>query len=149
MNYRLYFSVPTFSLEDNGFPMTDNYEYWIPLMEYFLKGSDTIEIYSWYDEKQVIEEISYFFNLTKIPTEHKLSYYKGNLIPEIVEHILRNNVTNNGRLKWFSIFLSKDGQSIFNSEHWGTEFFAHTVNKNDISFLKSIMPKDTNFHKPY
>lgn len=44
MNYRLYFSVPTFSLEDNGFPMTDNYEYWIPLMEYFLKGSDTIEI---------------------------------------------------------------------------------------------------------
>ena len=149
MNYRLYFSVPTFSLENDGFPMTDNYEYWIQLMEYFMKGSDTIEIHSWYDEKQVIEEISYFSNLTKIPTEHKLSYYKGNLIPEIVEHISRNNVTNNGRLKWFSIFLSKDGQSIFNSEHWGTAFFAHTVNKNDISFIKSIMPKDTNFHKPY
>lgn len=141
--------MPTFSLENDGFPMTDNYEYWIQLMEYFMKGSDTIEIHSWYDEKQVIEEISYFSNLTKIPTEHKLSYYKGNLIPEIVEHISRNNVTNNGRLKWFSIFLSKDGQSIFNSEHWGTAFFAHTVNKNDISFIKSIMPKDTNFHKPY
>ena len=148
MNYRLYFSVPTFSLDD-GFQMTDNYEYWIPLMESFLKGSDTIEIHSWYDEKQVIEEISYFSNLTKIPTALKLSYYKGNLTPEIAEHILRNNVTNNGRLKWFSIFLSKDGQSIFNSEHWGTEFFAHTVNENDISFIKSIMPKDTNFHKPY
>ena len=149
MNYRLYFSVPTFPLENDGFSMTDNYEYWIQLMEYFMKGSDTIEIHSLYDEKQVIEEISYFSNLTKIPTEHKLSYYKGNLIPEIVEHISRNNVTNNGRLKWFSIFLSKDGQSIFNSEHWGTAFFAHTVNKNDISFIKSIMPKDTNFHKPY
>jgi len=149
MNYRFYFSVPTFPAENDSFPMTDNYEYWIPLMGYFLKGSDNIEIHSWYDEKQVIEEISYFSNLKKIPTEHNLSYYKGNLIPEIVEHILRNNVTNNGRLKWFSIFLSKDGQSIFNSEHWGTEFFAHAINKNDISFIKSIMPKDTNFHKPY
>ena len=73
MNYRLYFAVPTFSLdESDGFPMTDNYDYWIPLMEYFLKGSDTIEIHSWYDEKQVIEEIIYLSNLTEKPTEHKL-----------------------------------------------------------------------------
>lgn len=43
MNYRLYFAVPTFSLDESDyFPMTDNYDYWIPLMEYFLKGSDTI-----------------------------------------------------------------------------------------------------------
>ena len=149
MNYRLYFSVPTFSLENDGFPITYDYDYWFPLIEYFLKGSDTIEIHSWYDEKQVIEEISYFGILRKYQTEHKLIYYKGNLIPEIAEYILRNNVTNKGRLKWFSIFLSKDGQSIFNSEHWGTEFFAHAVNQNDISFIRSIMPKDTNFHKPY
>ncbi|KQL33691.1 hypothetical protein [Psychrobacillus sp. FJAT-21963] len=147
MNYRLYFAVPTFTFDENdSFPMTDNYVYWIPLMEYFLKGSDTIEIHSWYDEKHVIEEIIYLSNLTEIPTEHKLTCYKGKLNPIIVEHILRNNVTTNGRLKWFSIFLSKEGQSIFSSEHWGTEFFAHAVNKNDISFIKSIMPNDTNFH---
>ena len=149
MNFRMYFFVPTFSLENDGFPMTANYDYWIPLMEFFLKGSDTIEIHSWNDEKQVIEEISYFSNLTEIPTEHKLTYYKGNLTPEIAEYILRNSVTNKGRLKWFSIFLSKDGQPIFESGHWGTEFFAHSVTQNDISFIKSIMPKDTNFHKPY
>ena len=149
MNYRLYFSVPTFSLERDGFPMIDDFDYWIPLMEYFLKSSDTIEIHSWYDEKQVIDEISCFSNLTEIPTKHKLTYYKGNLTPDIAEYILRNNVTNKGRLKWFSIFLSKDGHSIFNSEHWGTEFFAHSVNQNDISFIRSIMPRDTNFHKPY
>ena len=149
MNYRLYFSVPTFSLENDGFPMTGTYDYWLPLMEYFLKGSDTIEIHSWNDEKQVIEEISCFSNLMEIPTEHKLTYYKGKLTPEIAEHILRNNVTDNGRLKWFSIFLSKDGKSIFDSGHWGTEFFAHSVNQNDISFIKSVMPTDTNFHKQY
>lgn len=148
MNYRWYFYVPTFSFENDRFPMTDHYEYWIPLMEYFLKDSDTIEIHSWYDEKEVIEETGYFTNLTEIPTEHKLTCYKGNLTPEIVEHILRNNVTNNG-IKWFSIFLSKDGKSIFSSEHWGTEFFAHAVNKNDISIIKSIMPNNTNFHEPY
>ena len=148
MNYRLYFAVPTFSLdESDGFPMTDNYDYWIPLMECFLKGSDTIEIHSWYDEKQAIEEIIYLSNLTEIPMEQKLTRYKGNLTPKIIDYILRNNITTNGRLKWFSIFLSKDGQSIFSSEHWGTEFFAHFVNKNDISFIKSVMPKDTNFHK--
>lgn len=148
MNYRLYFAVPTFSLDESDyFPMTDNYYYWIPLMEYFLKGSDTIEIHSWYDEKQAIEEIIYLSNLTEIPMKQKLTRYKGNLTPKIIEYILRNNVTTNGRLKWFSIFLSKDGQSIFSSEHWGTEFFAHFVNINDISFIKSVMPKDTNFHK--
>ena len=60
MNYRLYFAVPTFTFDENdSFPMTDNYVYWIPLMEYFLKGSDTIEIHSWYDEKHINKSMGF------------------------------------------------------------------------------------------
>jgi hypothetical protein len=44
-------------------------------------------------------------------------------------------------------FLSKNATTIFHSEHWGMEFFAPNVNEKDIAFIKSVMPKETNFNQ--
>ncbi|MER2261495.1 MAG: hypothetical protein ABS934_05720 [Psychrobacillus sp.] len=139
MIYQLYFSI---SDEDGKM------DYWVPLMNYFLSQSDTLEIHCWNEEEVVIEETkSMLEDSFEIIMENNLTVFKGNKVLDIVNHLLSNNVNVEGKIKWFSIFLSKNSTTIFHSEHWGTEFFAPNVNEKDIAFIKSVMPKETNFNQ--
>ncbi|MCM3358735.1 hypothetical protein [Psychrobacillus sp. MER TA 171] len=139
MIYQLYFSI---SDEDGKM------DYWVPLMNYFLSQSDTLEIHCWNEEEVVIEETkSMLEDSFEIIMENNLTIFKGNKALDIVNHLLSNNVNVEGKIKWFSIFLSKNSTTIFHSEHWGTEFFAPNVNEKDIAFIKSVMPIETNFNQ--
>ena len=139
MIYQLYFSI---SDEDGKM------DYWVPLMNYFLSQSDTLEIHCWNEEEVIIEETkSMLEDSFEIIMENNLTIFKGNKALDIVNHLLSNNVNVEGKIKWFSIFLSKNSTTIFHSEHWGTEFFAPNVNEKDIAFIKSVMPIETNFNQ--
>lgn len=140
MIYKLYFSVSN---------MDERNDYWVPLMNYFLAQSDNIEIHCWSEEEVVVEETkSILKGSFEIILENNLTIFKGNVAPDLVNHLLWcNNVNVEGKIKWFSIFLSKNATAIFSSEHWGTEFFATNVDEKDIAFIKSVMPKETNFHQ--
>ena len=139
MIYQLYFSI---SDEDGKM------DYWVPLMNYFLSQSGTLEFHCWNEEEVVIEETkSMLEDSFEIIMENNLTIFKGNKALDIVNHLLSNNVNVEGKIKWFSIFLSKNSTTIFHSEHWGTEFFAPNVNEKDIAFIKSVMPIETNFNQ--
>ncbi|MCK1997930.1 hypothetical protein MPH47_11935 [Psychrobacillus psychrodurans] len=139
MVFQLYFSV---SDED------EKNDYWGPLMNYFLSQSDTIEIHCWNEEKEVVEEVKSMLKASfETVNENNLTIFKGNISLDVVNHLLSNNVNIEGKIKWFSIFLSKNATTIFHSEHWGMEFFAPNVNEKDIAFIKSVMPKETNFNQ--
>ena len=138
MIYQLHFTVSEYEKND----------YWVPLMNYFLVQSDTIEIHCWDEEEEVVEETkSMLKNSFETVTENKLTIFKGNKALDVVNHLLFNNVDTEGKLKWFSIFLSENTTTIFHSEHWGREFFAPNVNEKDIAFIKSVMPNETNFNQ--
>ncbi|TQR15626.1 hypothetical protein [Psychrobacillus soli] len=79
--------------------------------------------------------------------ENNLAIFKGNKELDLLNYLLFNYVDKEGKLKWFSIFLSKNTSPIFHSEHWGREFFAPNVNKKDIAFIKSVTPNETNFNQ--
>ena len=133
------------------FSVSGEYEkidYWVPLMNYFLSLSDTIEIHCWNEEEVVVEETKSMLkgSFEAIP-ENNLTIFKGNKALDVVKHLLSNNVNIEGKIKWFSIFLSKNSTTIFHSEHWGMEFFAPNVNEKDITFIKSVMPIGTNFNQ--
>lgn len=139
MIYQLYFSVSD-EREKN--------DYWVPLMNYFLSRSYTIEIHCWNEEEAIIEETkSLLKGSFETTTENNLTIFKGNKEPDVVKHLLSANVNMEGKIKWFSIFLSNNSTTIFHSEHWGMEFFAPHVNEKDIAFIKSVMPIDTNFNQ--
>lgn len=139
MIYQLYFSV-------SG--EYEKIDYWVPLMNYFLSQSDTIEIHCWNEEAVVVEETkSMLKGSFETITENNLTIFKGNKSLNVVTHLLSNNVNIEGKIKWFSIFLSKNSTTIFHSEHWGMEFFAPNVNEKDIAFIKSVMPIETNFNQ--
>src|SRR4051812_29716217 len=99
MGCQLYFSI-TAEYEKNN--------YWVSLMNYYLAQSDTIEIHCWNEEEVVVEETKSILKGTfEINSENNLTIFKGNPVLVVVNHLLSNNVGPEGKIKWFSIFLSK------------------------------------------
>lgn len=150
MKHNLQFTIPTFTEEFDVFPIPDNekYDYWVPLLKKFIEQSDTIEIHCWNDEKDHINEMTLLFKgVSKIVNEGNITVIKGKITDDISNHVLYDNVKTNGKLKWFSIFLSRNNTPVFQSEHWGTEFFAPNLGDDDIANIKSMTPADTNFYQ--
>lgn len=146
MKDNMYFSVSTFTTADSGYPMTENYNYWVPLIAYFLNKSDEIEIQCWNDEVPTIKELKVGTHFD-ILVEENLTAFRGKITDGVENLLLHNHIDQDGRLKWFTIFFKKNNFILFSSQHWATEFFVSEVNEDDVFFIKSIMPKETIYHR--
>ena len=144
----LHFEISSYSEAEGspyGIPIPEHYDYWVPLMKYFIGKSDTVEIHCWTEETKTIEETKAITNEFVISHESKLTYFKAKLTPKIIQHLLYDNLTQHGELKWFSVFLSYNNKSILNMGHWSTENTADNLTDQEIEFVKSVMPADTGY----
>jgi len=149
MKENLQFELATYTLDESAFPIPseDNYDFWEPLMKYYLEQSDTIEIHCWNEETETVEEAKRTFNQFEISYEYELTYFKGKISSDVIDYLLYNSVKKNGEFKWFSTFLEIQSKSIFHTGHWATEFFAPNISQEEIKFIKSVMPTSTNFNQ--
>lgn len=150
MNDNLAFYILYYTVDESNFPMpeNENYDYWVPLIKYFLVKSDMIEFHSWNEEMKTIKELKSFFDEPlEIIIEDNLTIFKGNITPPVKDALLYNYLKNIGELKWFTVHLLRNSNSIFHSGHWGTEFFVPDVNEKDIEFIKTVTPKGTKFYQ--
>ncbi|TWT08060.1 hypothetical protein FQV26_09690 [Planococcus sp. CPCC 101016] len=150
MKYKLHFTIPIFTEDLDTFPIpeNENYDYWVPLLSYFIEQSNIIEIHCWNDEKDVIKETTLLFKDSfKIVNGRDITVIKASNTDYLSNYLLYENIKTNGKLKWFSIFLSKNETPLLHSEHWGTEFFAPNLREEDIVYIKSVTPADTDFHQ--
>lgn len=95
MTYKLHFTIPTFTEDLDTFPIpeNENYDYWVPLISYFLKQSTIIEIHCWNDEKNVIEETTLLFKDSfKIVNGREVTVIKGSKTDNISHHLLYENL---------------------------------------------------------
>lgn len=149
----LSFHIPTYSDDNSSHPkpVNDNYDYWVPLLNYFLAKSDTVEFHCWNEEVEIIEEIKSFQNgKIEVVKEENLTIFKGNNIFIFSDYLINHyniNINKDRKFKWFTVNLNKGVESVFHSGHWGTEFFVPGVNEKDITFIKSVTPSKTIFHK--
>lgn len=119
------------SLEPNSF--------WRQIMKYFLQKADSIEIHCWNEETTTIEEIkSQFYLDTDIIQEDKLTIFHGKNTAAFTQYISNKA----GALKWFTVNLMNGKTMVLHSSHWGTEIFVPNVTEQEISFIKSVSPKD-------
>lgn len=149
MKYQLHFTFSTYQIGRDGFTqIQEDYSYWVPLMKHFIEKSDTVEIHCWNEEDEVIKETkSLVKEPPELPENMKLTIFRGKLTDDISHYLLYNHIAETENIKWFSIFLSKGDTTMFHSEHWGTEFFAPNLSEEEIAYITSVMPKDTNFHQ--
>lgn len=134
--------------ESERIPATENYDYWLLLMEYFLAKSDTFEIHCFNEEVTAIRELtSDLPGLFESNEKQGVTIFTGPLTADIIKFLLTRHLIEQKRLAWFSVFLNRGEQLIFTSEHWGTEFFVPDVTEEDLLFIKHVAPDDMIFNQ--
>lgn len=146
----LSFFIPIYT-EDSSIiakPVKGNYDYWIPLLEYFLKKSNFIEIHCWNEEMEIIEQIkSLHKNELEVNQKENITIFKGRKSSILSDYLLNNYQNKIGEFKWFTVNLENGTEHVFHSGHWGTEFFVPNVMEEEIAFIKGITPIETSFYQ--
>ncbi|MFT9597419.1 hypothetical protein [Mesobacillus sp.] len=139
------FTVPWSYSEkvDTTFPLTDDYEYWRPLVEHFLERTDTVEIHCWNEEQVAIKEIQSVLNSSVHVGDHMTVFKISN--DKSAQDILLNKYEKNHKFKWFTVNLIRQGEVIFHSGHWATEFAVTIKNAEEVPWIQKITPKNTDF----
>ncbi|MGM9926513.1 MAG: hypothetical protein ACI35P_01050 [Bacillus sp. (in: firmicutes)] len=149
MEHHLAFHIATYTEDDSTFPkpLNGNYNYWTALIKYYLSKADTVDIHCWNEEVETIEEIALLHKQTmNITYEENMTIFQGNVTSSLKEYLLYSNLNICGGLKWFAVHLDKGKESVFQSGHWGTEFFVPNVLEEEIAVIKKIVPDETEFH---
>lgn len=142
----LHFTVPTYT-EDDAFPIPENAGFWVPLFSLFLKESDVIEIHCWNDEDEVIQELRSMNNsLLHVEKGRDLTVFKISHTEEASDYVLNHFWSAKGRFKWFSVFLSRNDETLFHAEHWGTAFFVPKIQEYCVGEIGKLMPAGTNLN---
>ncbi|PEJ54365.1 MULTISPECIES: hypothetical protein [unclassified Bacillus (in: firmicutes)] len=148
MQKNLVFHIPTYTDDHSTFPkpVNEEYDYWTPLIKYFLLKSDTIEIHCWNEEIDTFEEIKKL-NSFEIYKEDRITILKGMKNSILSMYLSKHHINNIGEFKWFTVNLNKGIVPVFHSGHWGTEFVVTNASEKDIELIKSIIPAKTSFHQ--
>ncbi|WP_423410092.1 hypothetical protein AABM38_09190 [Heyndrickxia sp. MSNUG] len=138
------FTVPWFTFDENPtYPLPENYNYWVPLTQYYLKKTNLIEIHCWNEEKEILTEINSLFGAV-INVETNLTIFKFSKNRKIEDYLTQQYKVAE-KFKWFTVNFYSGSNVIFHSGHWATEFVVLDPGKADMDFIKAVTPSDTNF----
>ena len=135
MTYCAYFKIK-YHLADGSFvPYAKSYDFWKAMIQKVSRKATEFELRCWEDEVAAIETGEKFGKRVD-NFETKEIVYQGKLSKEFITEILNNYLTGDERFKWFSLFLKKDDEIIFFSEHYGTEIVIPHINDEEIDAVK-------------
>ncbi|MBU9674304.1 hypothetical protein KQ939_15060 [Planococcus sp. CP5-4] len=112
------------------------------MIEYFFAYADSFEIHCWKEESAKFEDIINELSRVERDEDGQLFIASGQLNEKAKEFILSRSLDTKGRLKWFSLFLEKQGEALFSSEHYGVELIGYKLNAEQIAFLEKVLPGD-------
>lgn len=140
--YNMHFEITTYSESGNGMHYAEDYSFWNPLLKYFLNGMDAFEIHCWEDEQAVVDEIIHELSDVTWRKEGKAVIVEGELTDKAKNFLLTKPLNVAGQLKWFSVFLYRNGNILFSSEHYGTEFTGSGLNVEQKEFFIRTLPEE-------
>ena len=76
----------------------------------------------------------------------KMVRFAGASSENLISYILKESLSSDGEIKWFSIFLRNNGKLFFESSHWGTEINIENPDENEVNMIKKVLPKNAIFH---
>ncbi|WP_264806840.1 hypothetical protein [Cytobacillus sp. NCCP-133] len=147
MGRNLVFHIPAYTSINSAFPkpINDQYDYWMPLINYFLSKADTIEFHCWNEENKVVEEIK-CLNINKIEMQD-ITIFKGEINSALTGYLLNQYLDDNNNFKWFTVDLIHDKVPVCHSGHWGTEFFVPNAQEKDAAMIKKAVSTETSLHQ--
>lgn len=122
------------------------HSFWIPLMKHFFKNGNNLRVDCWNSERDAINRLLRYAKSIDIESNKAMTILLMDIKEEVLEDIFANPFDTEGKVFWFSMFIMNGEEIIFSSEHHGTEFYIENITENDIEFIRSIVPIDSDLH---
>ena len=145
--YNVCFSViENLKYNSDGFPFASSYDFWTPLVLWYLKDCDTIRFDCWIDDENAISRVLPYAKKIDKKSIPYMTIVCLDITIEVVEDLIKNPLDDEQKIAWFSVFLEKEGRIIFSSSHYGIELSVSGVNEQELEFLRSLITPDFSFH---
>lgn len=142
MKHNMHYELTSMADTPETFSYAEDYSFWIPMIEHFFVYADSFEIHCWKEESAKYADIINELPSVERDEDGQLLIASGQLNEKAKEFILSRSIDTKGRLKWFSLFLKKQGEPLFSSEHYGVELIGYTLETKQTAFLKKVLPED-------
>lgn len=143
--YSVHFEISRGRKTKSGVLVPVNYDFWEPLLSYFIKKCTNFRIDCWKDEETAIARVEVFGNIFDTDIDN-MKVFTGKITEEFTFELIHNPFDEEGKIKWFSIFLMDEDKHVISAEHYGSEFAAECLTEEDIEHIRSVIPKDFHFH---
>jgi len=130
---------------ESGILVPTNYNFWEPLLMYFIKKCTHFRIDCWADEETAISRAEIFGEILDVGIDN-MKVFTGEITEEFIFELIYNPFDGEGKIKWFSIFLMAGDKYVFSAEHYGSEFSAECLTEDEIEYIRSIITEDFHFH---
>ncbi|TCO67709.1 hypothetical protein [Marinisporobacter balticus] len=122
-----------------------SYDFWKPLIDYFIKRCNKFRIDCWYEEVEGIQRAQLFGESVQSDINN-MKIFEGQITEQFIKELIEHPFDKEGKIKWFSIFFMNDKDMILSSEHYGSEFSTGWITDEDIEFIRCTIPKEFCFH---
>jgi len=122
------------------------FDFWRILVLNFLEDADSIRIDCWNSEEEVIKELLPLSKEVDRDSYKDMTIFTFDINENVVNEIIYNGFNKNKRLKWFSLFLQREGEIFFSSEHYGDELSMDNITREEVKWVKYVVPKSFSFH---
>lgn len=143
--YSIHFEVSQGYETKSGVIVPPSYGFWEPLISYFIARCTHFRIDCWVDEETAIDRAKVFGEILETDIDN-MKIFVGEITEEFIFELTRNPFDQEGKIKWFSIFLMDGDKYVFSAEHYGTEFAAEDLTKKEVEYIRSIVPENFYFH---
>jgi hypothetical protein len=143
--YFVHFEILQGRKTKSGMLVPTNYDFWEPLLSHFIEKCTHFRIDCWLDEATAIARAKIFGKILDTGVDN-LKVFTGEITEEFIFELIHNPFDDEGKIKWFSIFLIDADRYVFSVEHYGSEFTADCLTEEEVEYIRSIIPEDFNFH---
>jgi len=143
--YSVHFEISRGRKTKSGVLVPTNYDFWEPLLSYFIKKCTNFRIDCWKDEDTAIARAEVFGNIFNTDIDN-MKVFTGKITEEFTFELIHKPFDEEGKIKWFSIFLMDEDKHVISAEHYGSEFAAECLTEEGIEYICSVIPKDFHFH---
>lgn len=141
----LYFSNSRYRKTDNGLMIPDCYDFWESLASYLLMRCNKFRIDCYRNEDEAIASASMYSKPIASQVANML-IFEGDITEEFINEIISNPFDQDGKIKWFSLFLRNDNERVLSCEHYGSEFVTGWLEIEEQNYIRTIIPEEFVYH---
>ena len=116
--------------------------YWEKLWDIYTSDFASVEIHSWLEETEQLEELS---KISANSIEQGLvKSFTVTLNEENCNYLRNHSIDDKGGLKWFTLFFYKEDVQMLEIAQYGSEIVLYGVNEKESAEFETLFPDNAN-----